>query len=274
MQRTFADLTFDLGRAVREARLATGWTQEEVSQRASVSRSLIAKVESGRGNVTLVTVASVCDALRIRVALRLEAPFLADRRSQLEPAHARGVAYVQRCLEGAGWRVAREVEIHHGRSHGWIDLLALHPDTEALLVIEYKTELRDLGLIERTLAWYERAAPETAGQLGWRPRSVASALLMLATETNEIRLAENRLALAGSFPVRAPELRSRLVDPGRAWPEPARALALVDPLGRRGTWLRAARLDGNRARTPYVDYADFMRRTRARPGPRRPHGGR
>ena len=274
VQRTFADLTFDLGRAVREARLATGWAQEELSERASVSRSLIAKVESGRGNVTLASVAAVCDALGIRAALRLETPFLADRRSQLEPAHARGVAYVQRCLERDGWRVAREVEIYHGRSRGWIDLLALHPDTEALLVIEYKTELRDIGLVERTLAWYERSAPEAAGRLGWRPRSVASVLLMLASEANEIRLAENRFALAGPFPVRAPELRRRLVDPGGTWPEPARALALVDPLSRRGTWLRAGRLDGNRSRSSYVDYADFMRRTRARPGSSRAGRGR
>lgn len=249
-----------------------GWTQAELSERAAVSRSLVAKVESRRGNVSLLTVAAACDALGIRVALKFEAPFLADRRSQLEPAHARGVAYVQRCLERAGWRVAREVEIHHGRSHGRIDLLALHPDTEALLVVEYKTELRDLGLVERTLAWYERAAPEAARQLGWRPCSVASALLLLATEANEIRLAENRLALAVSFGVRAPELRRRLADPGRAWPEPARALALVDPRSRRGAWLRAARLDGNRSRTPYVDYADFMRRIRARRGPSRPRG--
>ena len=47
-----------------------------------------------------------------------------------------------------------------------MDLLAWHPATGLLLVIEVKTELHDLGANERQLNWYEREAWAAARRLG------------------------------------------------------------------------------------------------------------
>ncbi len=47
--------------------------------------------------------------------------------------------------------------------------MAFDPRTRTLAVIEIKTQLDDLGQIERTLAWYEREAWAAARRLGWRP---------------------------------------------------------------------------------------------------------
>ena len=79
-----------------------------------------------------------------------------------------GARYVDRRPVG---RLAdpREVEVVHGRSHGWIDLLAFDPRT-GRLVVEIKTRLDDVGAIERQLGWYRRMAPAIARAQGWEVR--------------------------------------------------------------------------------------------------------
>lgn len=264
MGHTHRDLRAAIARSVRETRLAIGWSQDQLGRRANLSGSMVGKAERAEGDLSLATTAALFDALGIQASLDLRAPFLADRQRQLEPAHARCVAYAQRRYERVGWLTAREVEISHGRSHGWIDLLAFDPQSGALVVNEIKTEIEDEGRIERTMGWYERAAWEVARNLGWRPRFVVGCLLLLDTERNHERIRGNREAFATGFPVRASALTSWLGDPRRPWPAPARALALVDPLSRREAWLRATTSDGRRTPAPYEDYADFMRRLRGR----------
>lgn len=252
--RTQQTLRVTLGNGIRDIRLAVGWTQGELAGRAKLSRPMVARVEGADVNVSVDVVANLCDALGVRVGLQLDAPFLADRRRQREPAHARCIAYAQRRLEAEGWLTQREVEIAFGRSHGWIDILAFDPRTGTLLVVEIKTEIEDLGRIERTLAWYEREAWAAARRLGWRPRRVATLLLVLATEANDARLSANRDSLAQAFPVRAPDLPR----------EPrSRGIALIDPRSRARSWLIRTRLDGRRSIAPYADYSAFMRALRA-----------
>jgi XRE family transcriptional regulator, regulator of sulfur utilization len=252
-----------LGRAVRETRLALGWTQQQLADRSGLSRSMAGHIETGSVNVSIDAAASVCDALGLRVDLGLRAPFLADRRRQREPAHARCSAYVQRRLERHGWLVRRELEIMYGRSHGWIDLLAFDRRTGLLLVVEIKTEIEDLGQIERTLAWYEREAGAVARTAGWRPVRVASALLVLATDANDRRLADNREAVRVAFPARMDQLQRMILE--RAKPVGGRALAFIDPRSRKDGWLIRPRIDGRRSVAPYTDYADFMRALRVAP---------
>ncbi len=246
-----------LARCVCDTRLAIGWSQQELAVRARISRQMVASVEAGSVNVSIDVAAALIDALGLRVDLVLTAPFLADRRRQREPAHARCSAYSQRRLEGSGWIVRREVEIAHGRSHGWIDLVAFDPRTGLLLVIEVKTEIEDLGRVERTLGWYEREAWDVARAAGWRVRRATSALLLLATEANDRRLLANREVAVAAFPVRATGMQSLVRDPGGS--VRGRALAMIDPRSRRADWCVRTRIDGRRSPAPYADYADFMR---------------
>jgi hypothetical protein len=127
-----------------------------------------------------------------------------------------------------------------------------------LLIIEIKTEIRDLGAIERSLSWYEREAMFAAGRLGWRPRRRLGCLLLLATDANERRAAANREPLVVGFPVRARHLASVIGGTSRSG-EGARAIAMIDPLSRRASWIRPLRIDGRRSPAPFADYADFMR---------------
>jgi transcriptional regulator with XRE-family HTH domain len=252
--------------AVADLRQTLGWTQAELGRRAHLSQSFVSRVEHALlPDLSFADATRLLEAMGGRLTVGVSAPFLADRELQRDPAHARCTAYVIARLKRDGWLTATEVEIGGDRSRGWIDVLAYHPDHRLMLVIEIKTEIRDLGAIERTLGWYEREAWTAGRRLGWRPRQITGCLLLLATEMNDARIKDNQAALAAGFPIRASELHRILAN--EVPPRNARAVALIDPRSRRHDWLRPSRLDGRPTPAPYVDYADFMRviQTRRRP---------
>jgi len=248
-----------IGRAIADVRRALRWSQAELAARAGVSQAWISRVEGGKlEQLTIAGSARILAAMGARLSIDVDAPYLGDRRQQQDPAHARLSARVALLLRRAGWSVETEVEIGGDRSRGWIDILAFHPSSRVLLVIELKTEIRDLGAIGRAVGWYEREAWTAARRFGWRPSSVVSWLSLLATEANDLRAAQNREALSAEFPARARELAG-LVDGSAASVSGRRGVAMVDPRSRRAAWIRPLRIDGRRSPAPYEDYADFMR---------------
>jgi transcriptional regulator with XRE-family HTH domain len=244
---------------VREARSMHAWTQGDVSERTGISRQMIAAVESAGANPSLDVLASLFDGLGIDLDLSVRSVVSVDGGRRHDTAHALCSAYVQRRLEAAGWKVAREVRIESGRYLGWIDLLAFDVHTGTLLVIEIKTRLDDVGAIERSMDWHLREAMRAARRIGWRPQRVAGWLLAMATDEVEDQLRADRMLWASTFPARAPELAAAVRDPSTA---PDRGLALIDPRSRRRDWLMRARIDGRRSNAPYRGYSDFMARTR------------
>jgi transcriptional regulator with XRE-family HTH domain len=245
--------------AVSDLRKRLAWTQAELGRRADVSQAFVSSVENLRiTDLTFNSANRLLAAMGAQLTVGISAPFLADRELQNDPVHARCAAYVAVRLKRAGWETAGEVEIGGDRSRGWIDLLAYHPQHRLLLVIEVKTEIRDVGSIERTLGWYERESWAAAQRLGWRPRTVLGCLLVLATDVNDVRLIDNRAAMGNGFPIRSMELDRILTDAVEP-PRRVRALAMIDPRSHRQRWLRPSRLDGRRTPAPYVDYADLVR---------------
>jgi transcriptional regulator with XRE-family HTH domain len=248
-----------VGTTVASLRRAIGWTQQELGARAGLSQSEVSRVERGQSvDLTFGTAERLLQAMGARLVISVDAPFLGDRQRQREPAHARCSAYVASKLRQAGWEVATEVEVGGDRSRGWIDVLAYHPATGWLLVIEIKTEIHDLGAIERSLGWYERDAFVAARRFGWRPKHATGCLLLLATAANDARAFANRVPIGVGFPMRARELAGLIINGSGARPH-GRAVAMIDPLSRRTDWLRPLRHDGRRQPAPYMDYAEFMR---------------
>src|SRR3972149_4948882 len=129
-------------------------------------------------------------------------------------------ASVRRRLERRGWIVAQESEITMGGTHGFIDILAFDPATRTLVLGEIKTELHDIGEVQRTMAWYEREARPAARRLGWMPSRIRSCVFLLVTRANDERVAANREALAQAYPVRSRVLASLLKDPSPRIPAP------------------------------------------------------
>jgi transcriptional regulator with XRE-family HTH domain len=251
-----------VGGLVKSLRTTIGWSQRELGRRAGVSQSMVCLVERGSlPDLTFSTAAALLNAMGGRLVIDVAAPYLGDRERQRDPAHARLSAHVVGRLRRAGWEVRGEVEVGGDRSRGWIDVLAVHPVSGVMLVIEIKTEIRDLGQIERSMGWYEREAWAAARRMGWRPSRAIGCLLLLATDANDARVDANRASIQAGFPLRARDIVPIVA--GEAAPqEQGRAIAMVDPRSRRRMWYGALRLDGRRSPAPYLDYASFMRATR------------
>ena len=248
-----------VGTTVITLRKTIGWSQRELGKRAAMSQSMVCLVERGAlRDLTFSTAATLLDAMGARLVIEVDAPYLGDRKRQHDPAHAWLGAIVGARLRRAGWQTRAEVEVGGDRSRGWIDLVAFHPVTLVLLVIELKTEIHDLGRVERTLRWYEREAWTAARRFGWRPTREIGCLLLLATEANELRIAANRAVIEADFPLRARQL-GLVVSGGTAPVALGRAIVMIDPRSRRRTWCGPLRIDGRRSPAPYRDYADFIR---------------
>lgn len=249
----------NVGTTVRELRSTIGWTQKTLGRRAGVSQSMVSLIEnSRRPDLTFATADAVIGAMGGRLSITVDAPYLSDRRRQRDPAHARLAAHVASRLRAAEWEIRAEVEVGGDRSRGWIDLLGWNHRSRVLLVIELKTEIHDLGQIERSLGWYERESRAAAFREQWRPTRIVGCLLLLATDANDQRVAANSASIAAGFPVRSRHLNGLLAGTGGEIPA-GRAIAMVDPRSRRIEWIRPLRIDGRSSPAPYADYAGFMR---------------
>jgi|GEM_PF-1110501 len=258
-----------VGAAIASVRHAIGWTQKELGRRVGQTQGWVSRVERAQiEDLTFASAERLLAAMGARLVVTVEAPYLADRARQREPAHSAMASYVSRRLIRLGWQVATEVEVGGDRSRGWIDILAYHAATGMLLIIELKTEIHDLGAIQRSLGWYEREAWKAAQRLGWRPNRAMGCLVLLASEANDERAAANRGVFDDALAGRARGLGS-VVDGEVPVGASTRFVAMVDPRSRRRDWLRPLRIDGRRTPARYRDYADFMR-----PSERRAPNGR
>jgi transcriptional regulator with XRE-family HTH domain len=245
----------------RDTRLRLDLTQEQLARTVGLSRGYIAKVEGAKANPSLALLERIADALGLRLELTAIAPiFLSERRSH-DLVRAWCGEAVGRRLQAAGWKVAREVEVSDGRVHAWIDLLALHPPSRTLLIVEIKTRIDDVGALQRQIGWYERHARDAARSLGWPVGSTATWLVGLASSEVERAVMANRSVIDELFPGRALHMLDVLS--GRVPPFRG-AIALLDPTSRRAAWLIRTRLDGRRSRPRFENYSDAAGRLSAK----------
>src|SRR5436190_7252550 len=239
------DLGAQIGSAVKTTRKRFGWSERELASRLSTNQAAVQRLEGGRQRHMDVRLANeALDLLGIRLSLDANPIGVMGRMEQRDLVHARCTSYVGGRLRAAGWDVRIEVEIGQGRTRGWIDLLAYRPSDGALLVIEIKTVLDDLGRILRTVGWYVRSARDCAIALGWKPRRIVPVLLVLASGDTDARLAVNAALVAATFTGRTVQLNAWITDPNA--PAPAGTVSLIDPSSRRRAWLWATRNEGRR----------------------------
>lgn len=250
-------LRMSFGEACRSTRVGLDVSRVGLARSVGVTPSYIGRIERGDANPPLQLVEAIASALRLEIEFSFRGPVFPAGTRVHDDVHARCSAYVDRRLRGEGWSTAREVEVVHGRSHGWIDLLAFDPRTATLLVIEIKTRLDDLGALERQIGWYERMAWDAARRLGWRPRRTEVIVLALASDEVEEVIRAHRDLIRLAFPVRSKAIQA--VIRGSGVKHDGRGLALIDPSSRRHDWLIATWLDGRRSRLPYRSYADAVR---------------
>jgi transcriptional regulator with XRE-family HTH domain len=248
-----------LGASVRAVRTTLGLSQRAFGERIGRSQAYVSLMERGMIRaLSIVEADLICRHLGATLVLGVEAPVLIGRPRQRDAAHARCVAYVARRLRADGWLVQREVQIGSPSRPGWIDIVAFHPISMVLLIIEVKTELTDFGGLERQLGWYVREAPRAAAQFGWRAKARQGCVLMLSTAAGDDRIRENALGIRQVFPRRWRDLMQ--VAHGQAVAGWGWGIAMIDPRSRVRDWCRPTVLDGRRRPAPYQHVADFLRR--------------
>ncbi|HEX5827644.1 MAG TPA: helix-turn-helix transcriptional regulator [Candidatus Limnocylindrales bacterium] len=184
-----------------------------------------------------------------------------DRAGRLD---ARVVDAVLRAL---GLRATLEVDGRH-----LDDRRRQRDRVHAVLVEETKTDLPDIGGLQRAMSFYRRTAWDAARAMGWRPRTAHVLVVCLDSSAMRRRLADNRGAISSAFPARVDVTLAWLRDPS-APPPQGWTIALADPATRPTRWLRAA-LGTRRSPAPYEHYADAVRRLDGDPGAGRRGGSR
>lgn len=139
-------------------------------------------------------------------------------RPLIDARHARLQARFAELLRQMGWLVSTEVSLNHYGDHGRVDVLAFHPATRILLVIEIKSRLDDLQDTLGVLDVKPRVAPTIATAEGWNPVEVVAALVVAEGSTARRRIA-GHAALFSRYTLRGKQAAEWLRHPGPPAPE-------------------------------------------------------
>ena len=206
------DLRF--GAAIRAARIRRGWRQGDLAREAGVGATTISRIEIGHlDGIPVGTLRKVARPLEIRVELlpRSRAGDLDRVVSARHSALAEEVvAWFERL---GGWTLRPEVSFSIYGERGIVDLLAWHERRAALLVIELKTEIVDVGELLGTLDRKRRLAREIVRDLKWVPATVSTALIVGDGMTNRRRVRAHAGTFSAALPDEGRTLRRWLLDP-------------------------------------------------------------
>ncbi|TAL06671.1 MAG: XRE family transcriptional regulator [Chloroflexota bacterium] len=210
------DLAF--GARVRGVRVRLGMRQVDVATRSGLSTSTVSRIERGHlGSLTIDALRSVAKALEIRVDLvpRWRG---GDLDRLVNANHSRlAQACIERLRAAGPWEVKPEVSFSIYGERGAIDLLAWHPQRRALLVIELKTAIIDVGELLATLDRKARLADQIGSRFGWVADHVSVALVVADGRTNRRRVASHIDVFRSALPLDGRRLGGWLRRPtGRA----------------------------------------------------------
>lgn len=187
---------------MRSLRARHRWRQRDLAVRAGVSRDAVSRVERGHlGGATFSTVARLVAALDATLVVEIRWQG-ADLDRLVDQYHARLQDITAQRLTASGWMAQAEVSFNHFGDRGSCDVVAWHPATRTILVVEVKTRLGDVQDTLRRLDVKARLGPVIAGQLNWpRPASVSRALVLAEDRTSR-RVVASHETLFASFATR------------------------------------------------------------------------
>jgi transcriptional regulator with XRE-family HTH domain len=188
------------GRILRMLRIKKSWRQVDVAQAAGVSRLAVSRHELGLlddANVGAVRLHAAALGLRAELVLIGRG---GDLAKMTDEEHAAIVEHVAAALIEHGWLVDAETSFNHFGDRGRFDLLAFHPATGRLVIVEVKTELTNLQELLGVLDVKERLAKRVATKHGWAATSVSTLLAVAGTDVARKTVAAHP-ALFGSFTI-------------------------------------------------------------------------
>ena len=190
------------GLSIRALRRHHGWTQQELGAKCGLTQGAISKIERGLADhFTVQALARVVAALGARISVRvLYQGEALDRLPDTD--HAAIVERIVQYLRARGWDVVPEATFSIYGERGSIDILAFHPATGALLVIEVKSVVPD---VQATLAGIDRKArlaQQVARERGWQVTSVSRWLVLPGDTTSRRRIERHEATFRAALPGR------------------------------------------------------------------------
>lgn len=206
-----------IGRTLRAIRQRLGLRQADVAARAGLSQQVVSALErGGLEQLSLRAARGVARALGAELVISVRWRGAEIDRVRDED-HAHVIAETAAMLEADGWLTATEVTYSWYGERGSIDLLAFHPATRTLLVVEVKTEIAS---VEETLRRHD-AKVRLAGRVardrfGWDARSVSRFLAVRDTRTARRRIDRHDAVFSRAYPIRGWATRTWLHAPSGA----------------------------------------------------------
>jgi len=162
-----------LGSVIKTLRCRRGWTQVQLASAARLSPAAISRLEHSRIDATtFVVLRRVFNAMDARIDLvpRWRG---GDLDRLVDARHAGMVeTLVRRLASLPDWIVQPEVTFSIYGERGSIDVIAWHPGQRALLIIEVKSAIEDVGGLVRQVDRYRRLARDIARDRHWSPAFV------------------------------------------------------------------------------------------------------
>ena len=206
-------LRHNVSRSVRFLRRRQGWRQNDLSDRAAVSRQMVSRIE--RDAIEAMTVKSLHRvATALGATLHIELRWRGEQLDLLmDASHAALQESVVRALRAAGWTSEVEVSFNWYGDRGRCDAVALHPGTRTLLIVEAKTRLGDVQDLLGRLDVKVRLGHQIARPLGWPEPAHVIPCLVIAEGRTARRIVASHAALFARFTHRGRAARRWLADP-------------------------------------------------------------
>lgn len=206
-----------LGRTIRALRVRQHLRQADVGRAAAVSQSLVSLVERGQfSGIRLRVLESIVQEVggELRLSIQWRG---GDVDRLLDEGHAALMGRAVDTLEKMSWHVRPEVTFANYADRGSIDLLAWHPGTSTVLVVEIKTELTSIEDTLRTHDMKTRNALKVARErAGWEGRATARLLVLPDSSTARRRVTRNEPVIRRAYPLAGIAARSWLQAPSGA----------------------------------------------------------
>jgi transcriptional regulator with XRE-family HTH domain len=228
------------GLGIRALRRRKGWTQAKLAAEASLSQSAVSRAERGDAwRLPVRTLNRIAEALGARTSLRLLWQGEALDRL-LDAAHAGLVDQVVAILAEHGWVVVPEATFNHFGERGSIDILAWHPSSGALLIVEVKSVVPDMQALLAGVDRKQRIGRILARDRGWRVTSVSPLIVLPDDRTARRRVASHAATFDHACPARTRAVRRWLAAPigplaGIMFLPSSQSTTARHRVGRRGT---------------------------------------
>ena len=217
---------------MRSERRRLGLRQEDVAARAGVSRSTVSRIENGLlSGLTVGAARAVAEVVAIQLPFAPRSLRSASIERQIDWRHAALVEATLKRLNQLGWESIVEYSFNDYGDRGSVDILAWRPEVRALLIVEAKSDLRNVQETLHAPDIKARVVPRLVGaDRGWRAEVVGVVMVVADLRVERQRIDRHRSTFDAALPARTVEVRRWLERPAG----PLRGLAFVQisqPMG-------------------------------------------